>query len=104
MCEYLAGLCSGIFKAPCSGPERVRKQFAGRVFEAPELTEAIEDARKMVSEITGSLVVQGPGRISGMFDTRDQLQAATDDLLGAERDATSKASRPTTSPASVSFT
>ena len=91
MCEYLLDSALGSSKLPAPVQVRLRKQFAGRIFEAPELTEAIDDARKMVSEITGALVVQGPGKISGMYDTRDQLQAATDDLLGAQRDDSMKA-------------
>ena len=90
MCEYLLDSALVSSKLPEPVQVRLRKQFAGKVFEAAELTEAIDDSRKMVSDITGALVVQGPSRISGMFDTRDQLQAATDDLLGAERDTNLK--------------
>ena len=71
---------------PAALARRIRAQFSGRVFEAAELQTAIEDGRKLVSELTGGLVVQGPGRIHGMFDTRDRLQAAVDDLLGAKRE------------------
>lgn len=72
-------------KLPAPVSERLRKQFAGKLFEAEELTSAIEDSRAMLSELTGSSVVQGP-RIHSVFDTRDKLQAAADDLLGAPRD------------------
>jgi ribosomal 50S subunit-associated protein YjgA (DUF615 family) len=69
-------------KLPAPVTERLRKQFSGKLFEAEELTAAIEDSRAMLSELTGASVVQGP-RIHSVFDTRDKLQAATDDLLGA---------------------
>jgi len=72
-------------KLPAPVSERLRKQFSGQLFEAEELTAAIEDSRTMLSELTGASVVQGP-RIHSMFDTRDKLQAAADDLLGAPRD------------------
>ena len=51
--------------------------------------EAIEDSRKLITELTAGSTVQGP-RISGMFNSRDQLQAAVDDMLGAPRDAAAK--------------
>ncbi len=90
MCEYL--LTSGLAAArlPAPAAERVRKHFAGKVFEPAELTQAIEDSRALVSELTGGMVVSGPGRISEMYTSEDHLQAAVDDLLGAERDADKK--------------
>ena len=72
-------------KLPAPVSERLRKQFTGKLFEAEELTAAIEDSRAMLSELTGASVVQGP-RIHSMFDSSDKLQAAADDLLGAPRD------------------
>lgn len=87
MCNFLleSGLVAS--KLPTALTERVRKQFAGRIFEAAELTRAIDDARAMLSELTGAGVVQGPGRISGMVSSEDQYTAALYDLLGAERPA-----------------
>jgi hypothetical protein len=87
MCGYLLSSALGAAKLPAPAAERVRKQFSGRAFEASELETAIADARKLVSDLTAGLVVQGPGRVHAMFTTEDQLQAATDDLLGAPRDA-----------------
>jgi hypothetical protein len=64
----------------------VRKQFAGRAFEPSELTAAISDARKLTSELaTPGSYVSGPA-VHSMFDTRDQLQAAVDDMLQAPRE------------------
>ena len=86
MCEYL--LASGLAASKLPGPaaEQVRRQFAGKVFEPAELQTAIDDARKLVSDLTANLVVNGPGRIHGMFTAEDSLQSAVDDLLGAPRD------------------
>ena len=76
-------------KLPAPVVERLRKQFAGSLFEAQQLTDAIEDAREMVSQLTGGAAVSGP-RIHSVFDTADKLQAAADDLLGAPREAVAK--------------
>ena len=76
-------------KLPAPVIERLRVQFSGKLFEVDDLTVAIEDSRKMVSELTGGAVVQGP-RIHSMFDSADKLQAAADDLLGAPRDDAAK--------------
>jgi len=91
MCAYLleSGLASA--KLPQAMAEHVKEQFSGRVFDPGELTQAIDDARKLVSALTGGAVVAGPNRIAGMFTTEDQLQAAVDDLLMAPREKGSEA-------------
>ena len=82
MCQYLldSGLSSS--KLPTPMQENLRKQFANRIFEPTELTNAIEEARKLVSDLTGGLVVQGPARVHSVFSSEDQIQAAVDDLFG----------------------
>jgi len=40
----------------------------------------------MLSELTAGLTVNGPGKISGMFNEKDKLQAAVDDLMGVPRE------------------
>jgi len=88
MCAYL--LDSGLVASqlPAAVQERIRKRFAGQVFEAGELQAAIEDGRALVSELTGPAVVQGPaGQVRGVFSSEDQLRAAVADLLDAPRDA-----------------
>ena len=82
-----SALTAAALPAPVTA--RLRKQFSGRLFEAGELSTAIEDSRSMVSELTAGAVVQGP-RIHSVFDTADKLQAAADDLLGAPRDEAAK--------------
>ena len=69
MCGYLLESALGASKLPAAMQKHVKEQFAGKVFQPAELQTAIEGARGLVSELTGGLVVKGPGRISGMFDT-----------------------------------
>jgi hypothetical protein len=85
MCGYLVESALASSRLPAPAAERVRKQFAGKVFEPAELTTAIDDARQLVSELTAGAVVHGPGRISAMFNTDDQIQAAVEDLFELER-------------------
>jgi hypothetical protein len=89
MCSHLLTSALSTSSLPVPVQDRVRSQFAGRVFDPPELTQAIDDAQQMVSELTANAVVQGPGRIHSMFNTDDKLQAAVDDLMGAPRDEAS---------------
>jgi len=85
LCGHLLESALTHASLPASVAARIRKQFSGQVFEPTALNDAIEDGRKLVSELTGSLVVQGPGRISAMFSSEDQLQMAVDDMLEAPR-------------------
>ena len=85
MCEQFLDSAITAAKLPAPAGDRLRKQFAGKLFEGEELTAAIEDTRAMVSELTGAAAVAGP-RIHSVFDSHDKLQAAVDDLLGAPRD------------------
>ena len=86
MCEYLldAALQAAQLVPPMEA--HVRKQFNKKIFEPADLTAAITDARKLTSDLaTPGSYVSGP-TIHAMFDTRDQLQAAVDDMLLAPRD------------------
>jgi len=82
MCAQFLESALAAAHLPAAAQERLRKQFSGRAFEPAELQTAIEDTRALVSELSGSTVVQG-ARIHSMFDSGDKLQAAVDDLLGA---------------------
>ncbi len=86
MCGYLLDSGLAAAKLPAAMAEHVRGEFAGRVFEPVELTEAIDSARKLVSDLTGGSTVAGPGRVHSMFNSEDQVQAAVDDLLEAPRE------------------
>jgi hypothetical protein len=87
---YLLDTALAASKLPAAMQERLRAQFTGRSFAAPELQAAIDDARQLVSDLTAGQVVQGPrsAGLSGMFSSEDQLQAAVDDLFGIPRSQT----------------
>lgn len=87
MCVYLLDSGLAASKLPKPAQDRVRGQFAGKVFEPAELTAAIEDARKLVAELVGGAAVAGVPAVRAMFSSEDQLQAAVDDLFDAPRDA-----------------
>ena len=93
MCQYLLESGLGASRLPVAMTESVRKQFAGVVFEPQALTQAIDDARKLVSDLTGGMTVRSGALVSQMFSTNDQLQAAVDDLFEVERDAGLKAAK-----------
>ncbi|HWQ83736.1 MAG TPA: hypothetical protein VN363_04170, partial [Anaerolineales bacterium] len=85
-CLLEAGLGAARLPAPLA--EHVRQQFSGREVTVEALNRAIGEARGLASALGGGLTVSGPGGypgIRGMYDTRDQLQAAVDDLLEAPR-------------------
>ncbi len=94
-------LCASLVEARLSGSslpslacDQIRLRFSGKVFNPAELDKAVESARQLVTGLTGGSVVQGPGKVTEMYDTRDQLQAAADDLLGAPRDPRLAALKP----------
>ncbi|MBW1932966.1 MAG: hypothetical protein JRI56_08130 [Deltaproteobacteria bacterium] len=70
MCGYLleSGLTAS--KLPKPLQDRIRLQFKDKIFEASDLQLVIKDSRDMLS----------------MFDERDKLQAAVDDLFDAPRE------------------
>jgi hypothetical protein len=73
-------------KLPAPAAEHIRRQFAGRIFDPDELTNAIDAARKLAAELVGGAVIAGSGLVEGLLSTEDRLQAAVDDLLGAPRE------------------
>lgn len=86
MCAYLLESGLAASKLPKPAQDRVRTQFAGKVFEPSELTAAIEDSRKLVAELMGGAAIAGVQGVHAMFSSEDQLQAAVDDLLEAPRE------------------
>lgn len=92
MCEYLltAGLSNSRLPAPTQ--ERIRKQYAGKVFEAKELSATIEDARKELAAVMDAQSIAGPGRtsITGMYDVKEDFALAMADLFGVEREEKDK--------------
>ena len=85
-CKYLLTSALAASHLPEVTQARLRRSFEGTVFQPAALQAAIDDARAEVKALTGSLAVAGPGRISNMITTEDQLQVAVDDLLGVPRD------------------
>jgi hypothetical protein len=86
-------VCAGLLETslassrlPDTMQSMLRRQFQDRAFQSGELQAAIDESRKLVSELTGAHSVQGLGRVHAVFDSRDQLQAAVDDLFEAPRD------------------
>ena len=95
LCQQLLETSLAAARLPKPAADQLRKQFSGRSFAPAELNCAVEDARRLVSELTGGQAVQGAAggagthsgtsRISGMFDEHDQLSVALHELLGAPR-------------------
>ncbi len=84
---------------PGPSAARVEKVFnvrldKGEPFEPVELDAAILDEQSLLSALTAAGSIQGPGRISNMHTTNDQLEAAVSDLFGVERDAQLKTVKP----------
>ena len=86
MCGYLLDSGLGASRLPQPMQDSIRKRFEGEIFSAEDLNEAIEEARGLVSDLAGAGAISGPNRVSAMFDTDDQLQAAVDDLMGGPRE------------------
>lgn len=79
---------------PAPIKDRIRAQFGGRSFDPAELNRAVDDGKRLLSQLTAAQSVSGiSGRFSGMVSSEDQLTAAIHDLLGAERPQGLKAVR-----------
>jgi hypothetical protein len=92
-CRNLLESALSASKLPAAAQRAVRKPFdkmlaENRPFLATALQEAITEKREELAELTSADNVHGPARVNigGMMNSADQLQAAVDDLLGAERD------------------
>ena len=65
--------------------ERIRKQFSNRSFSPAELRGAVREARGLLAELEGGKAIAGVGRVEGMVEPGERLQAAVDDLFGLPR-------------------
>ncbi len=74
-------------KLPKAMQDVLRKQFSTREFTKEQLEEAIEDQRKILSQLTGSETVRSVGRVEGMLNEQERLSLAVEDLFGIEREA-----------------
>jgi hypothetical protein len=86
MCSYLLESGLSASKLPAPVQDRIRSQFKDKIFTAKELQDSIDDNRKMLSELSASSTVLGPGRITSVYNESDKLQAAVDDLFGLPRE------------------
>jgi hypothetical protein len=89
-CAYLLQTALNNSRLPETTQARIKRQYEGQVFQLAALQTCIEEAREEIASITAAVTVQGPGRITGMSTSKDQVVAAVDDLLGAPRDAGSE--------------
>jgi hypothetical protein len=64
----------------------LRQQFENKVYTPAQLTAAVKGYTDAIAEATAGKEIVGPHRVSAMFDSGDQLQAAIDDLIGAPRE------------------
>jgi hypothetical protein len=95
MCQHQLEASLAASKLPAPMQAHVRASFKERIFEPGELTAAIENARELLTALTGGQSISGPaGCLTGMFSSEDQLQAAVQDLFGVERDARLKELQP----------
>ena len=77
---------------PGPSAQRVETRFLaqldkGEPFEPAELESAITEEQTLFSALTAAGAIQGPGRITNMHTSADQLEAAVSDLFGVPRDA-----------------
>jgi hypothetical protein len=86
-CKYLLETAlSNARDIPMPMRDKIRAQFANRLFEPDELDKEIKDYRKLYSALTAGESVRGiGGHVSAMFSSHDQIVAAVHDLLGAKR-------------------
>jgi hypothetical protein len=77
---------------PGPSAERVGKRFnvqldKGDPFEPGDLENSILEEQALLSALTAAGAIQGPGRISSMSTSTDQLEAAVSDLFSLPREA-----------------
>lgn len=90
-CKNLLKVSLEASRLPGPSAARVQLQFdqqldKGEAFEPQELDLAIQAEQDLVSALTAAGAIQGPGRLTNMVNTADQLQAAVEDMFGVERD------------------
>jgi hypothetical protein len=84
---------------PGPSADRVSNRFSARLdkgdpFEPVELDTAIMEEQTLLSNLTAAGVIQGPGRVTNMHTSTDQLEAAVSDFFGVERDERLKSVKP----------
>ena len=87
-CKYLLETAlSNARDIPMPMRDKIRAQFANRLFEPDELDKEIKDYRALYAKLTAGESVRGIGgvNVGAMFSSHDQVVAAVHDLLGAKR-------------------
>lgn len=65
--------------------DKIRKDFTGVEFTSEQLTKAIAENRQMLSDLTAAGSILAHSRTEQMFDSKDQLTAAVEDMFGVPR-------------------
>lgn len=86
MCEHLLNSGLSTSRLPDVMQGEIRDQFKGRVFEATELSTAISKKRDVLAALTSADNVQGPGRITNMYNVADDFALAVADMFGVARE------------------
>jgi hypothetical protein len=72
---------------PDKAKDAVRLSFkSAQTITPADVGTAIQAWKDATAESTAGAEIKGPARISGMFNSDDQIQAAIDDLVGAPRE------------------
>jgi hypothetical protein len=90
LCQNLLTTGLGNSKLPAVTQGRIERQFKGRVFKAEELTLAIKEAREEIAALNDASNIAGPGRITGMYDVKEDFVLAMSDMFGVEREEKDK--------------
>ena len=86
MCEHLLNSGLSTSRLPDVMQNEIRDQFKGRAFEATELSTAINKKRDVLAALTSADNVQGPGRITNMYNLVDDFALAVADMFGVARE------------------
>ena len=73
-------------RLPRASVDLIKRQFSGHDYTLDQLNTAIEDQRKLLSDLTASSFIQSPGRVDAVFNEKDRLEASVNDLFGVPRD------------------
>ncbi|MGE5072512.1 MAG: hypothetical protein ACM3MF_03715, partial [Anaerolineae bacterium] len=86
LCKQLVNLKLSNAELPPAAEAEIRARFDGRSFAPGELDGAVRAWKEGLAAADAPAEIHGPRRASQMFDSRDQVQAALDDLIGAPRE------------------
>lgn len=90
LCQNLLTTGLGNSKLPPMTQGRIERQFKGKVFKAEELSLAIKEAREEIAALNDAGNIAGPGRITGMYDVKEDFTLAMADMFGVEREEKDK--------------